>query len=75
MKEYRYNDSNELVYEAIEVTNINGDTTLHTATYEYDKNGNMILKKDHLGNEWVFVYDNLNRLREKKDPYGESIES
>lgn len=45
VKEYRYNDSNELVYEAIEVTNINGDTTLHTATYEYDKNGNMILKK------------------------------
>lgn len=74
VKEYRYNDSNELVYEAIEVTNINGDTTLHTATYEYDKSGNMILKKDHLGNEWVFVYDNLNRLREKKDPYGESIE-
>lgn len=48
--------------------------TTHTKGYDYDKNGNVLVETDHLNNSVTYTYDSLNRLREKKDPYGKSVE-
>lgn len=69
VKENSYDELNRLKTTKAEVTNIDGSQIVQTTTYDYDKNSNNISITDWVGNIYFNVYDGINRVIEKNDPY------
>lgn len=58
----------------IKTTKIVVSGKAHITSYEYDGNGNLTMEKDWLNNTYASIYDPLNRLIEKRDPYNKTIQ-
>ncbi len=78
--EYKYDELNKLI-EKKQVVIKGSETIEHIESYTYDKNGNLMTTTNSVtrgGNTAVSteenVYDEINRLIEKKDAYDVSIE-
>lgn len=54
------------------VTDAYGAQKDQITVYDYDANGNLVRQTDWRGNTYTYVYDPINRLIEKKDPYGKT---
>jgi len=73
-KENQYDNLGNLIQTTLTVTATNGTKTTRTTKYEYDKNGNQTTITDWRNNVSTSVYDTFNRIIEKIDPLGKSIE-
>ena len=50
------------------------DAMNRSERYEYDKNGNMVMKFDRNGTEFNYTYDNLNRLTDTRAKVGPTLQ-
>lgn len=72
--EYTFNEINQPVTGKVTVTNISGTPVVQITTYGYDNNGNQTTQTDWRGNTYTNVYDPINRLIRKIDPFNKTIE-
>jgi YD repeat-containing protein len=63
--EYRYDVLGRRTHEIVDPAGL-----ALTTTYEYDKSGNVVLKRDALANATRYVYDNAGRLQYSIDATG-----
>lgn len=69
-----YDALKRLITVSVTVKAANKPEVLQTTTFTYDKNGNKLTEKNWLNNQIEMIYDGSDRLVEKKDPLGNSIE-
>ncbi|AXQ28041.1 LysM peptidoglycan-binding domain-containing protein [Solimonas sp. K1W22B-7] len=62
-----YDKAGRLITEIVDPA---GGALQLTTEYTYDKNNNLVSKKDPNGNIWRYVYDELNRRTHDVDPLG-----